>query len=59
MKGNSSILADSLTKGAKDNGTNMKEFFLHEMNIKPSNACDVCIKQPEKECILKDDMHEI
>ena len=47
-KGNSCALAEALAKGAKDNGADVEEFFLHEMNIQPCNACDVCIKQPEK-----------
>ncbi|MFX0015499.1 MAG: flavodoxin family protein [Candidatus Hermodarchaeota archaeon] len=58
-KGNSCLLAESLIKGARDNGANVEEFFLHDMDIKPCNACNVCIKKPEKGCIIDDDMQEI
>ncbi|MHA2244340.1 MAG: flavodoxin family protein [Candidatus Hodarchaeales archaeon] len=58
-KGNSCILAEALAKGAKDNGADVEEFFLHEMNIQPCNACDVCIKKPEKGCVIDDDMQKI
>ena len=58
-KGNSCALAEALAKGAKDNGADVEEFFLHEMIIQPCNACDVCIKQPEKGCVIDDDMQKI
>ena len=58
-KGNSSILAESLAKGAKDSNAEVDEFFLQKMDIKPCNACDVCIKKPEKGCIIEDDMQVI
>jgi multimeric flavodoxin WrbA len=58
-KGNSNILAESLAKGAKDSNTEVEEFFLQDMDIKPCNACDVCIKNPEKGCIINDDMQKI
>ncbi|MFX0124084.1 MAG: flavodoxin family protein [Candidatus Hodarchaeota archaeon] len=58
-KGNSSILAESLAKGAKDSNAEVEEFFLQNMDIKPCNACDVCIKKPEKGCVIDDDMQLI
>ena len=58
-QGNSATLAQNVVAGAEAEGADVESFYLHEMDIKPCNACDVCIKQPEKGCILKDDMHEI
>ena len=58
-KGNSCVLADSLANGAKDNDADVKEFFLHDMNIQPCNACNVCINQSKKGCVIDDDMQEI
>ncbi len=58
-KGNSCTLADSLIKGATDNDAIIEEFFLHDMDIKPCNACDVCIKLPKKGCVIDDDMQII
>lgn len=57
--GNSCILADSLAKGAKDSHAEVDDFFLQKMDIKPCNACNVCIKNPEKGCIIDDDMQLI
>ncbi|UCG00971.1 MAG: flavodoxin family protein [Candidatus Heimdallarchaeota archaeon] len=58
-KGNSNILADSLAKGAKASNAEVEEFFLQNMDIKPCNACDACIRKPEKGCIIDDDMQLI
>lgn len=58
-RGNSSILADSLIRGAEENGAQLEEFFLQNLDIKPCNACNACIKQPEKKCVIDDDMQMI
>ncbi len=58
-KGNSCVLAESLSKGCKDSGGRVEEFFLQDMDIKPCNACNACLKQPEKKCIIDDDMQQI
>jgi multimeric flavodoxin WrbA len=58
-RGNSSILADSLIRGAEENGVQVKEFFIQNLDIKPCNACNACIKKPEKKCIIDDDMQMI
>ena len=55
-KGNSNILAESLAKGAKASNAEVEEFFLQNMDIKPCNACDACIRKPENGCIIEDDM---
>jgi multimeric flavodoxin WrbA len=55
-KGNSCILAESLAKGAKDSNAEVVEYFLQDMDIKPCNACNACIKKPERGCVIDDDM---
>ena len=55
-KGNSNILAESLAKGAKASNAEVEDFFLQNMDIKPCNACDACIRKPENGCIIEDDM---
>ncbi len=59
QKGNSCTLANSLVKGAKDNGAHVEEFFLHKLDIKPCNACNGCFNNPEKDCVIDDDMQKI
>ena len=58
-KGNSSILAESLAKGAMESNADVEVFFLDDMDIKPCNACNACIKKPERGCTIKDDMQII
>lgn len=58
-KGNTCTLADALANGARENGAAVEEFFLQKMNIKPCNACNACINQPAKECVIEDDMQQI
>ncbi len=58
-RGNSSTLANSLIRGAEENCVQVEEFFLQNLDIKPCNACNACIKQPEKKCIIDDDMQKI
>jgi multimeric flavodoxin WrbA len=58
-KGNSSTLAESLIKGAKENGAEIQTFFIQGLDIKPCNACDQCIKNPDSGCVIDDDMQKI
>lgn len=53
-KGNSSLLAEQAAAGAKASGAVVESFDLHNMNIHPCDACDVC--QETGVCVLKDDM---
>jgi multimeric flavodoxin WrbA len=56
-KGNSSILADQAAAGAKAAGAEVESFNLHNLDIRPCDACDVC--QETGVCILKDDMQAL
>jgi multimeric flavodoxin WrbA len=55
-EGNSSTLARQVAAGGKDHGAEVETFYLHDMNIKPCNACDACREQPDIDCVLEDDM---
>jgi len=58
-KGNSSTLAKQVAAGAKAGGAAVETFYLHDMNIKPCNACDACRKKAGIDCVLKDDMRKL
>lgn len=58
-KGNSSILADRVAAGAKAGGAAVEAVYLHDMNIKPCNACDVCRRGKDIDCVLDDDMQKL
>jgi multimeric flavodoxin WrbA len=58
-EGNSAILAQQVAAGAEAAGAQVESFFLHEMDIKPCNACDACRDKTETDCILDDDMKDI
>jgi multimeric flavodoxin WrbA len=54
-KGNSSVLADQVAAGAKSTGAEVESFYLHSMDIRPCDACDVCTETGNG-CIIEDDM---
>ena len=57
--GNSSILARSVADGAEAAGAEVSTFHLHNMDIRPCDACDACRKDLQAECILNDGMQKI
>jgi multimeric flavodoxin WrbA len=57
VRGNSTILAEKTAEGAKDAGALVETFSLHNLDIRPCDACDVC--QETGVCVLKDDMQEL
>jgi multimeric flavodoxin WrbA len=56
-KGNSNTLAEQVEKGAREKGAQVESISLHGMDIKPCDACDVCLETGE--CILDDDMKTV
>jgi len=54
-KGNSSILADQVADGARSAGAEVESFDLHNMDIRPCDACDAC-QGTDADCIIEDDM---
>ncbi len=57
--GNTSALTASFTKGARDAGNNVTEFFLDKMNIHGCKGCFGGGKDAANPCIQKDDMEQI
>ena len=55
--GSSNIIADEFLRGAKDNGNEVEEFFIPNLNIHPCIGCDYC--KLEKSCCHNDDMPKI
>jgi len=57
VSGNSNTLAGQLEAGAKESGASVESFMLHDMDIRPCDACDEC--QDTGVCVVKDDMQQI
>ena len=55
--GNSNTLAEQVVAGAKEAGAAVESLMLHQMDIRPCDACDVC--QETGVCIVKDDMQQV
>ena len=58
-KGNSSILAARISRGAKSAGAEVETVFLHTLKISPCDGCDACKKPNSRGCVVKDDMQQI
>jgi multimeric flavodoxin WrbA len=58
-KGNSAILADQITKGARSARAKVETIYLHGKTIAPCKACFACQKKNSKGCSIKDDMQDI
>ena len=55
--GNSNALAKQVEAGAIDAGANISSLMLHDMDIRPCDACDDC--QETGVCVISDDMQQI
>jgi multimeric flavodoxin WrbA len=58
-KGNSSILAARISRGAKSAGAEVETLFLQALKISPCRGCNTCQKRDNDGCAIKDDMQEI
>jgi multimeric flavodoxin WrbA len=58
-KGNSAILAEQITKGAKSGKAKVETIYLHGRNIAPCKACFACQKKNSKGCSIQDGMQDI
>jgi multimeric flavodoxin WrbA len=58
-KGNSSILAARISRGAKSAGAEVETLFLQALKISPCRGCDTCQKRGSKGCAIEDDMQRI
>jgi len=57
QNGNSAVLADEVAAGAKDSGAQVESFYLHGMDIRPCDGCDVC--RETGACVARDDMQTL
>jgi len=57
-KGNSAVLADQVAAGAKEAGAEVESVSLHNLNIQPCDACDLCHEKGEG-CVIQDDMQTL
>ena len=55
-KGNSVTLAERVAEGARAVGAEVESVLLHDLDIKPCDACDVCLKDSERDCHIDDGM---
>ncbi|MFC1996283.1 flavodoxin family protein [Chloroflexota bacterium] len=55
--GNSNTLVEQVEAGAKEAGANVESLMLHDLDIRPCDACDTC--QETGVCIIKDDMQQV
>jgi multimeric flavodoxin WrbA len=58
LNGNSSTLAESAAAGAREAGAQVEMFNLHDMDIRPCDACDDC-RETEGVCVIGDDMQAL
>lgn len=56
-RGNSATLADQLAEGAREAGAQVESVYLHSMDIRPCDACDLC--REAGNCIIEDDMQPL
>jgi len=56
--GNTAALVEAFSKGAKEAGNDVTEFYLQSMNIRGCMACMGCMRNAEP-CAQKDDMGRI
>jgi multimeric flavodoxin WrbA len=57
-KGNSATLADWAAAGAREAGAEVESVYLHGMDIRPCDGCDLC-KENGEFCIIEDDMQNL
>jgi multimeric flavodoxin WrbA len=58
-KGNSSTLAEQVSRGAASKGASVETFYLNGMNIRPCQACMKCQGDGSPGCAVKDDMQTL
>lgn len=57
--GNSDTLARQVIAGAREAGAEVEAFYLHEMDIRPCDACDECQGDDSADCRIPDDMQPL
>jgi multimeric flavodoxin WrbA len=58
--GNSITIARSFMRGLRDVGeTEIREYFLNDMDVRPCLGCWKCLEMREPGCVIDDDMNEV
>jgi multimeric flavodoxin WrbA len=57
--GNSAILAEQISRGARSTGAKVDTIFLQGLKIAPCKSCYACQKRNSKGCAIKDDMQSL
>jgi multimeric flavodoxin WrbA len=57
-EGNSAILAERVAAGAREAGGQAETIYLHELDIQPCDACDMC-QGADTDCVIEDDMQAL
>ncbi len=57
-KGNTAILSNQLTAGAKEAGAEVESVYLHDLDIRPCDACEFC-QEEGNGCAINDDMQTL
>ena len=57
-RGNSATLADRAATGASAAGAQVESIYLHGLDIRPCDACDLC-QEPGSTCVIEDDMQPL
>ena len=52
-------MAHMVAEGVNGAGAGVESYYLHEMDIKPCTACDVCREDTAIDCNIDDDMEEL
>jgi len=58
VNGNTAVLAAQLTAGAEEDGAQVESIYLHDMDIRPCDACDFCQENGDG-CVISDDMQSL
>jgi len=59
-EGSSTTIARSFMRGLRDGGeTQIREYFLNDMDVRPCLGCWKCLEMSEPGCVIDDDMNEV
>jgi multimeric flavodoxin WrbA len=56
---NSTLLAEQLAEGAREEGAGIELINLHGLNIMPCTGCGSCQESPRSGCIIEDNMQPV
>lgn len=59
-EGNTATLADRVVAGLKAGGEmDVTEFSLHDLGLRPCQACDACVRPPYAGCVMDDGYRDV